>query len=103
MSKYFTERKQKDNDTYYVQKHLQLHGVDVGDYVTDKYALWLNFMMINENTLHGMGRMIGSVEGVITLQIEKKVEMAEVLKMYIHLIMDAQLNIQNRAFNSVLY
>ena len=50
--KYFTERKQKDNDANEVQKHLQLHDLSVGEYLTDKYALWLDFRMIDENILH---------------------------------------------------
>ena len=36
---YFTEGKQKDNNANEVQKHLQLHGLSVGEYLTDKYAL----------------------------------------------------------------
>ena len=68
------------------------------EYLTDKYALWLDFRMIDENVLHGTSRVIGSARGGITLQIEKKAETAGELKAYIYLIMDAQLNIQNGAF-----
>ena len=32
--KYFAEGKQKDNNPNEVQKHLQLHGVDMGGYLT---------------------------------------------------------------------
>ena len=70
---------------------------------TYKYALWLDFRTINENVLYGMGRGIGRVGGGITLQIQKSAEMAGVLKAYIYLIMDAQLNIQNRAFVSAVH
>ena len=45
--------------------------------------------------LNGMGKMIGSMEGGITLQTEKKAERGEELEMYIYLIIDAHLNIQN--------
>ena len=34
-------------------KTLQLHDLRAGDYFTDKHALWPDFGMINENTLHG--------------------------------------------------
>ena len=37
--KYFAEVKQNDNNTSEVQKHLQLHDLSVGEYLTDKYAL----------------------------------------------------------------
>ena len=38
---YFTEGKQKDNDANEIQKHLQLHDLSVGEYLTDKYAFGL--------------------------------------------------------------
>ena len=101
--KYFTEGSQKDNNTNEVQKHLQLHNVSVGEYLTDRYALWLDFRMIDENELHRMGRGIENVSEGITLHIEKKEESAGALNAYIYLIMDAQLNIQNGAYVSVVY
>ena len=70
--KYFAEAKNHNE----VQKHLQLHNVNGGEYLTDRYALWLDFRMIDENELHGMGRRIENVSEGITLQIEKKAETA---------------------------
>ena len=46
--KYFAEVMQKDNDVNEVQKELQLHDLNVVEYLTDKYALWLDFKMIDE-------------------------------------------------------
>ena len=37
--KYFTEGRKKDNDANEVQKHLQLHDLSIGEYLTDKYSL----------------------------------------------------------------
>ena len=88
--KYFAEGVQRDND---VQKQLELHDVSLGEYLTDKYALWLDFRTIDENELHGMGRRIENASEGITLQIEKKAESAGALNAYIYLIIDAQLNI----------
>ena len=65
--KYFTEEKQKDNDASKVPKHLHLQGANVGKYLTDKYALWLYFRIINENALQGTGGGIGSGREGITL------------------------------------
>ena len=101
--KYFTEGKQKNNNANEVQKQLQLHDLSVGEYLTDKYALCLDFRTTDENTLHGMGRKIENALEGITLQIEKKAESAGNLNAYIYLIMDAQLNIQNGAFVSAIY
>ena len=101
--KYFAKGKQKDNNTNDVQKHLQLYNVSVREYLTDRYALWLNFRIIDENSLHGMCRRIENASEDSMLQIEKKGETAGALNAYIYLIRDAQLNIQNGTFVSVLY
>ena len=100
--KYFAEAKQKDNSANEVQKHLQLHDLSVGEYLTDKYALCLDFRTIDENTLHGTGRRIENALEGITLQIKKKAETDENVDTYIYLIMDAQLNIQNGAIVSAI-
>ena len=94
MYKYFAEGKQRDNE---VQKQLQLHDLSVTEYLDKKYALWLDFRTTDVNILHKMGRRIENASERITLQIEKKAELARTLNVYIQLIMDAQLNIQNGA------
>ena len=71
--------------------------MSVGEYLTNKYALWLDFRTIDENDLHGTGRRIENASEGITLQIEKKAETARNLNAYIYLTMDAQLNIKNGA------
>ena len=101
--KYFAEGKQRDNNANEIQNHLQLYDLSVGEYLTDKYALWLDFRMIDENELHRTGRRIENASEGITLQIEKKAETAGALNAYIYLIMDAQLNIQSGTYVSALY
>ena len=101
--KYLAEGSQKDNNANEVKKYLRLHDLDLADYLTNKYALWLDFRMIDENELHGTGRRIENASEGITLQIEKKEESAGALSAYIYLIMDAQLNIQNGAYVSAVY
>ena len=100
---YFAEGVQRDSNANEVQAQLQLYDLSVGEYLTDKYALWLDFRMIDENVLHGMGREIeNALEGII-LQVEKKAEMAGALNVYIYLIMDARLNIKNGGYVSAVY
>ena len=101
--KYFTEGKQGDNDANEIQKHLQLYDLSLGEYLVNRYALWLDFRMIDENELHRTGRHIENTSESITLQIEKKAESAGVLNGYIYLIMDAHVNIQNGAYVSAVY
>ena len=101
--KYFAEGKQRDNNADEIQKHLQLYDLSLGEYLVNRYALWLDFRTIDENKLHGMGRRIENASEGITLQIEKKEESAGPLNAYIYLIMDAQLNTQNGAYVSAVY
>ena len=101
--KYFVEGKQKDSNANEVQAQLQLHDLSLGEYLVNKYALWLDFRMIDESFLHRMGRRIENASEGIILQIEKKAETAGALNAYIYLIMDAQLNIQNGTYISAVY
>ena len=52
--KYFVEGKNPNE----VQKRLQLYDLSVGEYLVNKYALWLDFRMTDDNALHGTGREI---------------------------------------------
>ena len=97
--KYFAEGRLANE----VQAQLQLYDLSVGEYLVNKYALWLDFRTRDENELHRMGRQIGSTSGGITIQVEKKAETAGALNAYIHLIMDAQLNIQNGTYVSAVH
>ena len=67
----------------------KLYNLSLGEYLVNKYALWLDFRMIDENELHGTGRRIENALESITLQIVKKEESAGALNAYIYLIMDA--------------
>ena len=69
--KYFAKGSQKDNANE-VQKHLQLHNVNVAEYLTDKYALWLDFRTIDENALHGTGRRIENASEGSPFRLRKK-------------------------------
>ena len=82
---------------------MQLYDLSLGEYLVNKYILWRDFRTIDENELHGTGRHIENASEGITLQIEKKAELAGALSAYIYLIMDAQLNIQNGTYVSVVY
>ena len=58
--KYFTKGKLANE----VQAQLKLYDVSLGEYSVNKYALWLDFRMIDENKPHGTARRIeNSSEG----------------------------------------
>ena len=67
--KYFAEGKQRDNDANEIQKHLQLYNLNLGEYLVNKYALWLDFRTIDVNELHRTGIRIENASEGITLQI----------------------------------
>ena len=97
--KYFAEGRLANE----VQAQLQQLYVSLGEYLVNKYALWLDFRTIDEDELHGTQRQIGNISRGTNIQVEKKAESAGALKAYIYLIMDAQLNIQNGAYISAIY
>ena len=66
--KYFAEGRLAND----AQAQLQLYDVSLGEYLVNKYALWLDFRMMDENELHGMGRRIENALEGITLQSEKR-------------------------------
>ena len=72
--KYFTEGVQRDSNANEVQAQLQLHDLSLGEYLVNKYALWLDFRRIDENFLHRMGRRTEKTSEGIILQIEKKAD-----------------------------
>ena len=100
--KFFGEQDLKDNDANEMQKQLELYDVNVGEYLTDKHGLFIDFRTIDQNKLHGSGRRLENISEGISLQIEKaKHSSSEMDNCYIYLIQDAQLNIQNGQFVSV--
>jgi hypothetical protein len=86
-----------------ISKDLCLSDVTVGEYLTTKYALWLDLRTTYDNSLHGNGRRIANGNDGITIQINKTVEAAGPINIYLYIILDSQLNIENGRFVSALY
>ena len=86
-----------------VAKDLELANVTLAKFLTTKYALWLDLRTSDDNRLHGSGRRIENASEGVTIQIAKKVEAAGRLNIYLYIIMDAQLNIQDGRLVSALY
>ena len=63
----FAEGRQRDNDANDIEKHLQLYDLSLGEYLVNKFALWLDLRVIDENELHGTGRHIENASEGITL------------------------------------
>ena len=86
-----------------VTKDLALADVSLGEFLTSKYCLWLDLRSSDDDQLHGTGRRVENASEGITIQITKKAEAAGALNIYLYVIMDAQLNLQDGRIVSVLY
>lgn len=86
-----------------ISKDLGWASVGVDQFLTTKYALWLDMRTTDDDQQHGSGRRIENASDGVTIQITKKAEAAGPLNMYLYVIMDAQLNIENGRFVSAMY
>ena len=99
--KHFEEGQPKEAGT--IQKELQLHNVNIASYYTDKYALWLDFQIMDDNKLHGSGRRLENTSEGICLQITTEAGSAGKLSCYLYIFQDAQINISDAQFLNVVY
>ena len=63
-----------------VSKDLALADVNLGEFLTSKYSLWLDFRTSDYDRLHSSGRRIENASEGITIQITKKAETAGAFK-----------------------
>ena len=84
-------------------KDLALADVNLGEFLTSKYSLWLDLRTSDDDCLHGSGRRIENASEGITIQITKKAEATGALNIYLFVVMDAQLNTEDGRFLSAAY
>ena len=101
--KYFAPGSKRHPDIGKVAKDLALADVNLGEFLTSKYSLWLDLRTSNDDSLHGSGRRIEKASECITIQITKKAEATGALNIYLFVFMDAQLNIEDGRFVSADY
>lgn len=101
--KFFAGGSKRDPMVSAVAKDLALADVSLGEYLTSKYCLVLDLRTTDDDQLHGTGRRIENASEGVTIQITKKAEAAGVLNLYLYVIMDSQLNIDDGRFISALY
>ena len=99
--KHFGEGRLKEAGA--IQKDLQLHNVNIASYYTDKYALWLDFQTIDDNKVHSSGRRLENTSEGVRSQITKKAGSAGKLSCYLYVFQDAQINILDAQFLTVVY
>ena len=83
-----------------VAKDLGLADVSLGEFLTFKFALWLDLRTTDDDRLHGRGRRIENASEGVIIQLTKTAEEAGALNIYLYIIMDAQLNLEDGPFIS---
>lgn len=101
--KLFAASSKRHPEVAMVAKDLSLADVGLGEFLTSKYALWLDLRTTDDDQLHGSGRRIENASEGVTIQIAKTAEAAGALNIYLYVLMDAQLNIEDGRFVSALY
>ena len=101
--KYFAGGRLKDPTSDLVVKDLHLHGIEIENFLTNKYALWLDLRTTHDNHLHGSGRRIENGSEGITIQIEKEIGADRKIKIYVFVVSDAQLNISESRLQDIVY
>ena len=101
--KYFAPDSKRHPEVGTAAKDLALADVSLGEFLTSKYSLWLDFRTSDDDRLQGSGRRIEKVSKGITIQITKNAETAGALNIYHFVVMDAQLYIEDGWFVSAAY
>ena len=100
--KYFASGNKRHPEAAMATKDPALADVSLGEYFTSKYALWLDLRTTDGDRLHGSGRWIEKASEGVTVQITKTAEVAGSIDAYLHIVPDAQLNIENGHFVSAV-
>ena len=101
--KLFAPGRKRHPEVAVVAKDLGLADVSLGKFLTSKFALWLDLRTTDDDRLHGSGRRIENASEGVTIQLTKTAEAAGALNIYLYIIMDAQLNLEDGRFVSAVY
>jgi len=71
-------------------------------YYDDKHAIWIDLRSTHDNTLHGLSMKLTNIDAGIQLKMERTANKPE-HKMYVYLVADAQMSIQNRQLKAILF
>lgn len=77
--------------------------VTIGQFMSERYALFVDFRSSRNHMLHGSGRPIKRLSDGIPLHIVRKADGMGNIRCYVYLLSDAQLNILGGRFHSLEY
>ena len=99
--KLFAAGRQCHPEVAVVAKDFGLTDVSLREFLTSKFALWLELRATDDDRLHGSGRCIENASEEVTIQLTA--EAGGALNIYLYIIMDAQLNLEDGRFVSAVY
>ena len=70
--------------------------VSLGDFLTTKYCLWIDFRSSTDNDLHGSGTSTKNMSDAVMLHIKKANDGKGAVKCYGFVVSDAVLNIRDK-------
>ena len=100
--KFFAAGSKRHPEVAEVAKDIALADVSLGEFLTSKFTLWLDLRTTDDDRIHGSGRRVENASEGVTIQITKQAEAPGILNIYLYVIMDAQLNIENGRFVSAI-
>jgi len=71
-------------------------------YYKDKHAIWIDLRSTHDNALHGSGMKITNIDAGIQLKMERTENKSE-HKMYVYLVADAQMSIENKQLKAIQF
>ena len=101
--KFFAAGSKQHPEVAEVAKDLALANASLGEFLTSKFTLWLDLRMTDDDRLQGSGCCVENASVGVTIQITKQAEAAGALNIYLYVIVDAQLNIENGRFVSAIH
>ena len=101
--KLFAPVRKRHHKVAVVAKDLGLADISLLEFLTSKFTLWLDLRTTDDDRLHGSGRRIENASEGVTIQLTKTAEAAGALNIYLYIIMDGQLNLEDGRFVSAVY
>ena len=93
----------KSPSTNSVCKELHLSDMTIDKFANDKFAVWIDFRLSEDDRIHENGVALRSAGDSIELLIHKKAEAAGNLTCHVFMISHAKINFVNGRFENMVY
>ena len=84
-------------------KQMSNHNVRLTKYLQEHYGLWIDMRSSDDNSVHGNGRRIDNGSEGLTLLLEKEELTDEPIDMFVYVVSDAQVNIEQGRLKEIMF